>query len=52
MQAFRAANPRGRHGEHAYRPEDYGLSAGQIRDRFAEYLEAYPQGAAASASAR
>jgi len=52
MRAFRAANPRGRHGEHSYRPEDYGLSAGQIRDRFAEYLEAYPQEAAASASAR
>ena len=43
MRRFRDANPRGRHGEHAYRPEDYGLTPGRIRDRFAEYLEAYPE---------
>ena len=43
MRRFRDANPRGRHGEHAYRPEDYGLSAAAIRDRFADYLAAYPE---------
>jgi hypothetical protein len=26
---------------HRYRPEDFGLSAGQIRERFAAYTEAY-----------
>ena len=48
MRRFRDANPRGRHGEHAYRPEDYGLTPGQIRDRFAAYLDAYPEVAAAA----
>jgi hypothetical protein len=48
MRRHGDANPRGRHGEHAYRPEDYGLSAGRIRDRFADYLAAYPEVASAS----
>ena len=52
MRRFRAANPRGRHGEHAYRPEDYGLTPGEIRDRFAAYLEAYPEVASTSGGMR
>lgn len=47
MRRHCEANPRGRHGEHAYRPEDYGLTPAGIRDRFAAYLEAYPEVAAA-----
>jgi hypothetical protein len=33
--------PRGRHGEHVYDRDDYGVSAGQIRGAFSEYLQRF-----------
>jgi hypothetical protein len=36
------ANPRGKHGAHAYTAEEFGLEPGRIRERFADYLAAYP----------
>jgi hypothetical protein len=39
MKAFIADNPPGKHGVHAYRPEDYGIVPAQIRADFAEYVE-------------
>lgn len=41
MAAFIAANPKGRFGTHDYRLEDYGLDAGAITERFAEYTARY-----------
>lgn len=41
MQRFRAARPKGRHGEHAYSLESWGLDAEDIARRFAPYTEAY-----------
>ena len=41
VAAFVAANPKGRFGTHGYRLEDYGLEAGAIAERFAEYVERY-----------
>ncbi|MCP9273245.1 sulfotransferase family protein [Mycolicibacterium arenosum] len=41
VAAFVAANPKGRFGAHGYRLEDYGLEAGAIAERFAEYVEQY-----------
>lgn len=37
-QAHVDAHPRGEHGEHDYRLDDYGLTEAAIRDRFAHYL--------------
>ena len=39
MQVFIADNPPGKHGVHAYRPEDYGIVPAQVRADFAEYIE-------------
>jgi hypothetical protein len=41
VSAFVTANPKGRFGTHGYRLSDYGLAAGDIRERFAEYVERY-----------
>ena len=41
MRAFREARPKGRHGEHRYALDDWGLDADAIRDRFAEYTRTY-----------
>jgi hypothetical protein len=41
MQAFISENPKGKHGEHRYAPEDYGLDPKQVRDAFRVYLERY-----------
>jgi hypothetical protein len=35
------ANPRGAHGTHRYRLEDYGLSRDQVRERFAPYCDRF-----------
>ncbi len=45
MQAYamRAAREHG-HQNHRYRPEDFGLSAGLIRERFADYVLTYDLG--------
>jgi hypothetical protein len=35
------ANPAGKHGKRTYSLEEFGLTEAQVRDRFAEYIEAY-----------
>lgn len=42
MRRHCAANPRGKHGAHAYSAGEFGLEAGAIRERFAEYLATHP----------
>ena len=41
MRAMLAANPQGKHGKHEYRLQDYGLSRGQVHERFMDYIERY-----------
>jgi hypothetical protein len=41
MRAWAEAHPRGRHGEHRYRPADFGLEAAELRARFASYRERF-----------
>ena len=41
IRAFRAENPQGKHGAHSYTLEEFGLDAGEIRERFADYIELY-----------
>jgi len=36
-----AANPRGKHGRHEYALEEYGLDHGQVRERFAAYIDRF-----------
>jgi hypothetical protein len=38
MRDWVAANPQGKHGEHRYHAEDFGLSARGMHDSFAEYM--------------
>ncbi|UCE86661.1 MAG: sulfotransferase [Deltaproteobacteria bacterium] len=38
MRAQAQANPKGKHGAHEYRLEEYGLRAAQVRERFAAYI--------------
>ena len=39
MRRWAADNPQGKHGEHHYRAEDFGLTDDAIAERFAAYLE-------------
>jgi hypothetical protein len=39
MGEWAAANARGAHGSHEYALEQYGLDAGEVRHRFASYIE-------------
>ncbi|MFO1466059.1 MAG: sulfotransferase [Steroidobacteraceae bacterium] len=39
MRAWLAANPQHKHGRHEYTPEQYGLTAAEIRRHFAPYIE-------------
>jgi hypothetical protein len=39
IQAYIAANPKGKHGKHEYDHARYGLSEAKINERFAFYLE-------------
>ncbi len=41
MRSFMAENPRGKHGAHRYAPGDFGLTPGEIRERFRDYCETY-----------
>ena len=41
MQAVLDANPQGKHGKHAYRLEDYGLTREVVYDHFQDYIERY-----------
>lgn len=38
---FREANPQGKHGEHTYSLDDWGLSESAIRERFSDYIERF-----------
>ena len=41
LAAWQAAHPRGEHGAHRYDLADWGLEAGEIRERFRPYTEAF-----------
>jgi len=41
MRAFLGANPRGGRGKHRYVREDFDLSLEEIRERFADYCDAF-----------
>ena len=41
MRAHLVASPKGRHGEHRYGLADFGLSEGEVRERFARYDERF-----------
>jgi hypothetical protein len=47
MRAHVAENPQGKHGRHAYALEEWGLSAGVVRERFKFYIERFDLGGAA-----
>ena len=39
IEQYLAEHPKGRYGTHVYRPEDWGLTANEIRDDLATYLD-------------
>lgn len=41
MNAYMADNPKGKHGRHSYALEDYGLCAGQVKERYADYCSRF-----------
>jgi hypothetical protein len=41
MRRWHADNPQGKHGEHRYAIEDFGLGARAIVDRYAAYIERF-----------
>lgn len=41
MNAYMAANQKGKHGKHAYDLAEYGLSKEAVRERFKDYIERY-----------
>ncbi len=41
MEAFVRDNPKGKHGKHEYRLEDYGLTREQVHEHFADYIDRY-----------
>jgi hypothetical protein len=41
MRAFIAANPKGKHGEHRYTPEEYGVDPAAVRHAFRDYIDRY-----------
>ena len=41
LQAHVAANPKGKHGEHSYSLEAYGLDPDRVRARFSDYIERF-----------
>ena len=49
MRAWQADNPQGKHGEHHYRAEDFGLTDDLIAERFASYLDHFRVGRERSA---
>jgi Sulfotransferase family len=38
MKSYMANNPKDRHGKHEYSLEEYGLSAGEVREVFSDYI--------------
>jgi hypothetical protein len=41
LEAHVAANPKGKHGEHSYSLEAYGLDPDGVRARFSSYIERF-----------
>jgi hypothetical protein len=41
IRVYRAAHPPGRYGRQVYRLEDFGLTAEMVRERYADYREAF-----------
>ena len=41
MRSFLDRHPRGKHGSHSYAIEDFGMTLGQIRERFDDYCRTY-----------
>jgi hypothetical protein len=41
MDAYMDANPKGKHGKHAYSLERYGLTREAVHEAFADYIERY-----------
>ena len=41
MRAFIDDNPQGKHGVHAYTPEEYGVDPDAVRRQFAAYIERF-----------
>jgi hypothetical protein len=41
MNAYMADNPKGKHGKHEYSLAEYGLSTGQVREAFSDYIEEF-----------
>ena len=41
MKRYLADNPKGKHGKHTYSLEEYGLTAREVHDAFADYIEDY-----------
>lgn len=39
MNSYVADNPKGKHGKHEYDLAEYGLSAGEVREAFSDYVE-------------
>lgn len=43
MRRWLAANPADKHGRHAYKLEDYGLTEARVREVYADYIDAYAE---------
>lgn len=41
MRSFIAANPKGKHGEHQYQPEDFGVNPPSVREEFGAYIKRF-----------
>ena len=41
VRGWLADNPAGKHGKHVYALEDYGLDEAQVREVYADYIDAY-----------
>lgn len=41
MRAFIDNNPKGKHGAHDYRPEDFGVDPTRVRQEFASYIDRF-----------
>jgi hypothetical protein len=41
IRQFREANPKGKHGDHSYAADEWGLDLDEIRERFRPYTDAY-----------
>jgi hypothetical protein len=39
LERWQADHPQGKHGQHSYKKDDFGLSENEILDRFADYME-------------